>query len=112
MCKLLPLALAVLWVCTAPLSAQIAAGAGEIAGITSTTPQIVLQFMNPQLRCAQTACNVTFERQTLAGAGGAAYDSRLGGLWVSNGLQLACINVTTCASFVPRRTSRCCPSPP
>lgn len=80
----------------APLSAQIAVGAGEIVGITRSTPLVMRQFMNPQVRCLQSSCNLTFEKQTLTGAGGAAYDSRLGGLWITNGLSLACVDVVTC----------------
>ena len=96
MSKLSVFTLAVLPVIAAPLSAQ-AAGAGEVLGITRSTPVIMRQLMNPQLKCIQTSCKLTFEKQTLAGAGGSAYDSRLGGLWITNGLSLACVDVATCS---------------
>jgi len=101
MSKLSLFALAVLPVVAAPLSAQVAAGAGEILGITSASPVVMRQFMNPQLKCIQTSCKLAFEKQTLAGAGGSAYDSRLGGLWITNGLSLACVDVATCKFLCP-----------
>ncbi len=85
----------VLAVLAAPLAAQVA-GAGEIVGVTSATPQVMRQFMNPQLQCLQSSCNLTFEKRTLTNAGGSAYDSRLGGLWITNGLTIACVDVATC----------------
>ena len=52
--------------------------------------------MNPALKCPQRECKATFEKQTLGGAGGSAYDSRLRGLWITNGESLACVDVTLC----------------
>ncbi|MHC4899097.1 MAG: hypothetical protein ACYTGW_18545 [Planctomycetota bacterium] len=92
MYKLPVLALAVLPVVLAPLSAQFP----QVVGITRSTPVVMQQLMSTQLRCAQNSCNLTFEKQTLTGAGGSAYDSRLGGLWITNGLSLACVDVATC----------------
>jgi hypothetical protein len=58
---------------------------------------VITQEMNPSLSCPQTSCAPTsFERRTELRAGGAAYDSRLSGLWVTNGNKLACIDVGGC----------------
>ncbi|MHC4851843.1 MAG: hypothetical protein ACYTGW_21295 [Planctomycetota bacterium] len=70
--------------------------APEIVGITKATPLVIRQEMNPALKCPQTVCKPVFEKQTLNFAGGSAYDSRLRGLWITNGLSLACVDTTTC----------------
>ncbi len=58
---------------------------------------VIQQEINPALQCPQRQCTATgFEKQTLTGAGGSAYDSRLRGLWITNGRDLACIDVTGC----------------
>ena len=97
MSKLSLFAVAVLPVIATPLNAQIP----QVVGITKSTPVVMQQLMSTQLRCAQISCKLTFEKQTLAGAGGSAYDSRLGGLWITNGLSLACVDVVTCKFICP-----------
>ncbi len=92
--KLSILIVAALSAVLAPLSAQT--GIGEIVGITSATPVVVRQVMSPQARCPQRTCKLSFEKPAGNRAGGSAYDSRLGGLWITNGLSLACVDTTTC----------------
>ena len=67
---------------------------------------VITQEINPALKCPQSECNVMFEKQTLAGAGGSAYDGRLRGLWISNGQDLACVDTSTQDEHPTRRDHR------
>lgn len=62
--------------------------AQEVVGITQATPVLMRQRMDTT--CAPRRClPAGFEKQVARHAGGTAYDSRIGGVWVTNGLQLA-----------------------
>ncbi|MHC4852050.1 MAG: hypothetical protein ACYTKC_02935 [Planctomycetota bacterium] len=75
---------------------KTACPAALIVGITNATPLVIRQEINPALKCPQQECTPVFEKQTLTQAGGSAYDSRLRGLWITNGLSLSCVDTTGC----------------
>ena len=66
---------------------QLATSQQEVVGLTGVNSMLISQSTGSGA-CTVYDCNTNFAAQTGARGGGAAYDSRIGAVWVTNGTQL------------------------